>query len=187
MDSRPEAYQDSKACLAALKEFSAGYSPEKAQKKYEEALDQWKKTSPQGPQPEAPLPPGALRPNTRMGEHFEANIFPLIPFAFRGVLWDQGENGTGIFGVDQYSLMSALIPDWRAEWKQGFPFIFMQKPSGGGVAIGSGKNGSLPEKPPKLNKGIERELYGKILQVPETAMVITSDFGAGTHPEDKSD
>ena len=42
-----------------------------------------------------------------------------MPFAIRRVLWDQGESGTAIQGVDQYTLMGALIRGWRQEWGQG--------------------------------------------------------------------
>lgn len=53
-------------------------------------------------------------------------IHPLIPFAFRGVIWYQGESNASR-AWEYRSLMPALIESWRAAWKQGeFPFLMVQ-------------------------------------------------------------
>ena len=83
-------------------------------------------------------PPKAPGECTRgeIGNLYERFIRPVVGYGIRGVLWDQGESGTAVVGVDQYSMMGALIGGWRREWGQGeFPFIFVQKPSGGGPAF----------------------------------------------------
>jgi sialate O-acetylesterase len=92
-------------------------------------------------------PPRAAPPPTRpaeavgkphgggpMGDLFERHVRPYAGFSIRGVLWDQGESGTRIAGVDQATLMPALIKGWRAAWGSDFPFLYVQKPSGAGTA-----------------------------------------------------
>ena len=88
-------------------------------------------------------PPSPIRPAKAVGEPhgggvlgnlFEQHIRPVAGFGIRGVLWDQGESGTRIAGVDQATLMPALIAGWRAAWGRDLPFLYVQKPSGGGTA-----------------------------------------------------
>ena len=43
------------------------------------------------------------------GDLYETYIRPAIPYGIRGVLWDQGENDTGLYSVSQDILMGALI------------------------------------------------------------------------------
>ena len=69
------------------------------------------------------------------GDLYKQHILPVAPYGIRGVLWDQGESGTAIKGLDQFTTMGALIGGWRDVWGQGeFPFLYVQKPSGGGCA-----------------------------------------------------
>ena len=70
----------------------------------------------------------------QVGDLFEKHIRPRAGYAIRGVLWDQGESGTRIAGVDQATLMPALIRGWRRDWGQEFVFLYVQKPSGEGTA-----------------------------------------------------
>jgi sialate O-acetylesterase len=57
---------------------------------------------------------------------YNGMIAPLIPFAFRGVIWYQGESNAG--RAAQYvDLFPHLIRTWRQKWAQGpFPFYFVQ-------------------------------------------------------------
>jgi sialate O-acetylesterase len=111
------------------------------------------------------------------------------------VLWDQGESGTAIQSVDQFTLMGALIRGWRNEWGQGdFPFLYVQKPSGGGCAWDlddpttkqASKFAPLPKAVPPTSAGLYRELHIRIMNHPNTAMVIATDLGSGIHPVNKS-
>ena len=230
------AYEGDAACREALAKFSATYSPEAEQKKYDAALAKWERIatslaaanpsasaavppppSPDGkPAPERPpwadLPPGVLPPkplgpfhpgdvtrdlklpNKNIGDLYELYIRPFIPYAIRGVFWDQGEGGSGICGLDQYPLMGALIRGWRNDWGQGeFPFVYVQKPSGGGRAWDAsdpvtrfGGTFALAPLPPRVpDDGAERSDYLRIAGYPRTWMVGTSDLGAGTHPINK--
>ena len=46
-------------------------------------------------------------------------ITPVAPYALRGFLWDQGEQGIGYRGVDWTAAMHALVTSWRKAWGQG--------------------------------------------------------------------
>jgi sialate O-acetylesterase len=76
-------------------------------------------------------PPPAARPGGRVAlpttsRLYNGMIAPLLPYGIRGVIWYQGEADVG--RADRYEqLFSALIANWRQDWKQGaFPFLFVQ-------------------------------------------------------------
>ena len=182
-----DAYQTDEACKEVIARFASTNSFP---------------TDGKPPSPNRPLfHPGDVtrditKPNKNIGDLYELYVRPITPYAMRGVLWDQGEGGSGIFGLDPYSLMGALIRGWRKDWGQGdFPFIYMQKPSGRGCAwnpadpvtrLAEPFTPTLPKAPPVTHRGIARENFIRILQYPNTAMVSTSDLGFGTHPINKS-
>jgi sialate O-acetylesterase len=196
------AYESDAACKEVVQKALAKYDPEQAQKNYEAAVAKWEqaveasKAKGEAKQPGKPAPP--VKPGEgrgKIGNLYEAHIRPYIPFAIRGVVWDQGESGTAIQDVDQYTLMGALIHGWRQEWGQGdFPFIYVQKPSGGGcawdpadpVTVKAEKFAPLPGKPPAASDGLYRENHIRIMQYPHTAMAISTDLGSGIHPVNKS-
>ena len=193
------AYEADEACKAVVAKAAATYSPEKVQAKYEQDLAAWEKAVAKAKEegkraprkPDLPQKPGECR--GKLGNLYERLIRPFMPFGIRGVLWDQGESGTAINGVDQFTLMGALIRGWRKEWGQGdFPFIHIQKPSGGGcawdpadpVTCKAEKFSVLPKAVP--SDGVYRETHIRINQYPNTAMAISSDLGPGIHPVNKS-
>lgn len=197
-----QAYRGDAACQAAVAKALEGYTEEKAaliQTAYTNALATWKQAAeaakaagkPEPRKPAAPVKPGSCQ--GVVGNLYERWIRPYQPYAIRGVLWDQGEAGTAIRNVDQYTLMGALINGWRQEWGQGaFPFIYVQKPSGGGCAWDAAdpvtckaeKFSPLPATVP--TNGGYRELHTRIMNYSNTAMVIASDLGSGIHPLCKS-
>ena len=188
------------ACQAQAKEFAKTYDFDAAQKKYQEQLAAWKLVAEKAKQentkaPRAPLPPAKAGESAgRIGNLYEAHVQPYAPYAIRGVLWDQGEGGTGITGVDQFNVMGALIKGWRKAWGQDFPFLYVQKPSGGGTAWdlespvtkNASKFSPLPAKISGNAEGLYREIHIKIQQHPKTAMVTSTDLGGNTHPTNKS-
>jgi len=195
-----EMYRSDAVCQEQAKEFAKTYDFEAAQKKYQEQLAAWKLESEKANQEKgkAPRPPTAPakagESSGRIGNLYEAHVRPYVPFAIRGVLWDQGESGTAITGVDQFNVMGALIKGWRKEWGQDFPFLYVQKTSGGGTAWdldnpvtkSASKFSPLPKQVPANNEGLYRELHIKIQQHPKTAMVTSTDLGSGTHPTNKA-
>jgi sialate O-acetylesterase len=91
--------------------------------------------------------------------------------------------------------MGALIGGWRDAWGQGeFPFLYVQKPSGGGCAWDQSnpttrmaqKFAPLPAAPQQGNAGARRAHHVRIMTHPATAMVTARDLGPGIHPRNKS-
>jgi sialate O-acetylesterase len=195
------AFKADQPCQELIAVAAKTYNPEAEKKKYEADLAKWekdneaaKKDNKKSPRkPDAPLKPGECR--GKLGNLYESHIRGFQPFAIRGVLWDQGESGTAIRDVDQFTLMGALIRGWRSEWGQGdFSFIYVQKPSGGGCAWDKGSPttkeasdfAALPAAVPPTSAGLYRELHVRIMKYPKTAMAIATDLGSDTHPINKS-
>lgn len=105
---------------------------------------------------------------------YNSMIRPLIPFAFRGVIWYQGESN--VKDPKQYqTLFPALIRDWRSRWGQGdFPFYFVQ------IA-------PFAYKQNPMSAAFLREAQTMALAEPNTGMVVTMDIGNPTniHPKKK--
>jgi sialate O-acetylesterase len=91
--------------------------------------------------------------------------------------------------------MGALIKGWRKAWGQGdFPFLYVQKPSGGGCAWDY-KNPVTccadafkpqPNEIPTLPQvDYNHALFAEIMKYPNTHMVTSVDLGSGTHPDNK--
>ncbi len=78
-------------------------------------------------------------PNRTPARLHNAMLRPLMPFAFRGAVWYQGEANVG--RAYQYrSLLPTMIRNWRDLWGQGdFPFYFVQI-----APFDYGDRGSLP-------------------------------------------
>lgn len=159
---------------------------------YEAALKQAQETKQKPPRKPAP-PRKAGDCRGVIGNLYARHIQPMVGYGIRGVVWDQGESGTAIEALDQYHTMGALIRGWREAWGQGeFPFIYIQKPSGGGCAwdttnaVTSKAESfmSLPVSVPADGLGIETHV--RIMEYPNTAMAISSDLGAALHPSNKS-
>jgi len=215
----PEALAADAACQDLIKKY-AEQLPE-LEKSYQKAMVKWEAdmkafeaqqaTAKDAPAPEkkdpkaaataAPRPPQQPARPDKAGEaigaptgHLYARLIkPAIPFAIRGVLWDQGESGTKVAGVDQYTLMGALIRGWRSEWGQDFAFVYVQKPSGGGPAWDP--SNSVTNRSEKFvlqpvqvvqNLGAYVENHVAIMKYPNTYMVTSTDLGSGIHPSNKS-
>lgn len=101
-------------------------------------------------------------------------IRPLIPFAFRGVIWYQGESN--VKKPKQYrTLFPALIRDWRTDWNAGdFPFYFVQ------IA-------PFAYKRDPYSAAYLREAQMMTLSEPNTGMAVTMDIGneGNIHPKKK--
>lgn len=124
----------------------------------------------------------AISPNSYPSLLYNAMINPLIPYAFQGVLWYQGE--ANVWRAKQYNIAFPLmIKDWRTKWagNQGnFPFYFVQL-SSYNEFNGNSKTGS---------KWAElREAQTQTLKLPNTGMAVTTDIGNAKdiHPTNKQD
>jgi sialate O-acetylesterase len=109
---------------------------------------------------------------------FNGMIAPLIPFAFRGAIWYQGESNAS--RAYQYrKLFPVMIEDWRRRWKNDFPFLFVQL-----------ANYMARQKDPVENDWAElREAQTMTLGLAKTGMAVTIDIGDANdiHPKNKKD
>jgi sialate O-acetylesterase len=135
-----------------------------------------------------PLSDDALRtrprPNTLPFRDVSAALYngmiaPLVPFAIKGAIWCQGESNTP--RADEYrNLLSVMIADWRAQWKQGsFPFIIQQLVNDGAPA----QDPNVPEKWPFL-----REAQMRVSEaLPHCGIATGMDLGSAhtIHPPNK--
>jgi sialate O-acetylesterase len=121
-----------------------------------------------------------LSPNSYPSLLYNAMVNTLIPYAFQGVLWYQGE--ANVWRAKQYKkAFPLMINDWRTKWNQGnFPFYFVQL-STFNEFNGNSKVGSRWAE--------LREAQTQTLQLPNTGMVVTTDIGNAKdiHPTNKQD
>ena len=122
----------------------------------------------------------SVGPNSYPTLLYNAMIQPLIPYAFEGVIWYQGEANAG--RAFQYrKAFPLMINDWRKHWNEGdFPFYFVQLSSWNADNGNSTKGSTWAEL---------REAQTMTLSLPNTGMAVTADIGNETdiHPKDKQD
>jgi sialate O-acetylesterase len=122
----------------------------------------------------------AVSPNSYPSLLYNAMLNPLVPYAFQGVLWYQGE--ANVWRAKQYKkAFPLMINDWRTKWNQGdFPFYFVQL-STFNEFNGNSKVGSRWAE--------LREAQLETLKLKNTGMVVTTDIGNAKdiHPTNKQD
>lgn len=122
----------------------------------------------------------SIGPNSYPTLLYNAMVSPLIPYAFEGVIWYQGEANAD--RAYQYrKAFPLMITDWRRHWGAGdFPFYFVQLASYN-AGNGNSKNGSTWAE--------LREAQTMTLSLPNTGMAVTTDIGNSTdiHPKNKQD
>src|SRR5262249_46051671 len=112
---------------------------------------------------------------------YNGMIAPLIPYAIQGVIWYQGESNAGSLDkATQYeTLFSAMIRNWREDWKQGdFPFLFVQL----------APFMRIDREPKDTAWARLREAQLQVSRkVPRTAMAVITDVGEENdiHPQKK--
>ena len=108
---------------------------------------------------------------------YNAMIKPLVPYSIKGAIWYQGESNVG--RAEQYTrLFPKMINDWRSQWKEDFPFYFVQiAPYNYGTP--TNEEGSMDL----------RDAQRKSLKAKNTGMVVTMDIGnfMNIHPANKQD
>lgn len=137
------------------------------------------------PRPVMPKgPPNPKGPNC--GSCYKS-LVPVVGYAIRGMVWDQGESGSGVDGVEWNTAMVGLISGWRRAWGQEFPVLYVQKPSGLGRAFGD-RPGRIPKdsrEDPLLTqvaRGFSRVAYQSLEKYPDVAMCVAVDLNGSLHP-----
>ena len=107
---------------------------------------------------------------------YNAMIHPLISYGIRGAIWYQGENNSS--RAYQYrELFPLVIENWRRDWKQDFPFYFVQLANFMQVS----------PNPVDSDWAELREAQARTLSVANTGMAVIIDKGDANdiHPKDK--
>jgi sialate O-acetylesterase len=131
--------------------------------------------------PAAPRPPGdPYSPNNpnRPSVLYNAMIAPLVPYAFRGAIWYQGESNAGR-AYEYQTLFPTMIGSWRDAWGQGdFPFLFVQLAPF--MAI-------QPEPGDSAWAELREAQRLTTIRVPNTGMAVITDVGEerDIHPRKK--
>lgn len=123
-----------------------------------------------------PMPAHPLNSSGAATGLYNGMIHPLVPFAFRGALWYQGESNRGQ-GMHYHDLMKGLIQGWRTVWNAGdFPFLFVQ--------LAPYKYGGSAVQLPEI-----WEAQTATLSFPNTGMAVTTDIGNinDIHPKNKQE
>ncbi len=126
------------------------------------------------------------RPNIGSGHQqatylYNGMIHPIVPTAFKGVIWYQGESNGGE-GISYYHKMQALISGWRQVFNQGdFPFYFVQLAN---FRKSDRKNAAGGDGWAKL-----RQAQLDSLKIKNTGMAVAIDIGEADdiHPRNKQD
>ncbi|GHT54160.1 9-O-acetylesterase [Bacteroidia bacterium] len=109
---------------------------------------------------------------------YNGMIHPLLPFAFQGAIWYQGESNAS--RAAQYKeLFPLMIRDWRKAWGRDFPFYFVQL-----------ANFKEQKPEPVYSDWAElREAQLQTLHLDNTGMAVTIDIGEAKdiHPKNKQD
>jgi sialate O-acetylesterase len=125
-------------------------------------------------------PPAAEGPGSRWepAGMYNAMIAPLVPAAFAGVLWYQGEENAPRAG-EYRTLFPGLVEEWRSDFgRPDLPFYFVQL-----------ANFNRPVDKGDRQWAFLREAQAGVLRLPRTGMAVTIDIGdpANIHPKDKQE
>jgi len=118
--------------------------------------------------------------NRRPGVQFDDKIAPILPVAFRGVIWYQGErNAKAQTGWEYRHLLPFHIKTWRELWARraglkprNFPFYYVQVPT---------QEGPVDAEWPWLRDAMRRALD----TTENTGMAVYYDHGPSLHPTNK--
>ena len=97
-----------------------------ALQRYQENLAAFQKALAAAQAEGKPAPRNRPSPGWKPTELYNGMIAPLIPFAFQGAIWYQGESNAG--RAKQYrTLFADMITNWREDWGLGdFTFLSVQ-------------------------------------------------------------
>lgn len=108
---------------------------------------------------------------------YNADIYPMLNLSIKGVAYYQGESNVADKRETYIPLFTAMVADWRKDFKQGdFPFYYVQ------IAPYLEGNDST-----KYGTALFRETQQELLKIKNTGMAVTMDVGEtrSVHPRDK--
>ncbi len=115
--------------------------------------------------------PGNINSNRDATWLFNARLNPVVPYAIRGAIWNQGYANIGE-GLVYYNNLHSLIRGWRAIWgRPNLPVYFHQ-------FYTPGKGSSLPS----IDEASEMRLGTWLARdIPHADMASQIDIGGGVH------
>ncbi len=122
--------------------------------------------------------PGNLSSNRDASWLFNGRLCPVVPYAIRGAIWNQGYANAGE-GLPYYNNLHSLVRGWRIVWdKPELPVYFHQFYSaGGGAYDGTPSIGGTAEM--RLGTWLARD-------IPHTGMASQIDIQGAIHYQAKA-
>jgi sialate O-acetylesterase len=125
--------------------------------------------------------PGNLKSNRDASWLFNGRMSPVVPFAIRGAIWNQGYANAGQ-GLPYYNNLHSLVRGWRIVWnKPELPVYFHQFYSAGMRNVGNEVN--MPSISPTAEMRLGTWLARDI---PHTGMASQIDVSGGIHYQAKA-
>ncbi|MEM6506245.1 MAG: YdjY domain-containing protein [Planctomycetota bacterium] len=123
--------------------------------------------------------PGNLQGNRDASWLYNARMHPMVPYAVRGAIWNQGYANSGA-GLSYYPNLHSLVRGWRLMWQRpDLPVYFHQFYSAGkegGTPTGVSFN---PTSEMRLGTAMARD-------IPNTGMASQIDIGGAIHYDRKA-
>ncbi len=128
----------------------------------------------------APIP-GNLKSNRDASWLFNGRLSPVVPYAIRGAIWNQGYANTGE-GLPYYNNLHSLVRGWRIVWnKPELPVYFHQFYSAGMRHVGNEVN------KPSIGGTAEMRLGTWLARdIPHTGMASQIDIAGAIHYQSKA-
>lgn len=125
--------------------------------------------------------PGNLKSNRDASWLFNGRLSPVVPFAIRGAIWNQGYANMGE-GLPYYNNLHSLVRGWRMVWnKPELPVYFHQFYSAGMRHVGKEVN------KPSISPSAEMRLGTWMARdIPHTGMASQIDISGGIHYQCKA-
>jgi sialate O-acetylesterase len=184
-----EASAEFKFYLASWEKDLVAY-PKKFEEYKTVILPKWEKDNaeakaagkPEIRKPQEPNGPNML--HRRPAGLYNGMIAPLVPYAFRGAIWYQGESNVGT--PEPYRrLLTTMINDWRSAFGHDFSFYQVQ------LANYGKDDPALMSNPwPVVNWAILRESQAVVsAALPKLGMALAIDIGnpSDIHPTNKQE
>lgn len=124
--------------------------------------------------------PGNLNDNRDASWLFNARLHPMIPYAIRGCIWNQGYANIG-GGIKYYENLHSLIGGWRQCWERPeLPVYFHQFYCPGG-------HDAANAQPPEVSPIAEMRLGALLARdIPNTGMACQIDVEGAIHYRNKT-
>jgi len=125
--------------------------------------------------------PGNLDGNRDANWMFNGRLSPVVPYALRGAIWNQGYANMGE-GLPYYNNLHSLVRGWRIVWdRPELPVYFHQFYSAGMRQVGSEVNR------PSIDPTAEMRLGTWLARdIPHTGMASQIDVSGGIHYQSKA-